>query len=237
VCTSMPIILGAAFWRVRYERKFEDMTNKVFAESAKFATEAIGAFRTVSALILEDTICARYEALLRDHIRKGLASSAFSTFVLALSDSIALLCIAFVLWYGGKLMAEHEYWPFQYVVVYIAVMQGGIGAGQWLSFAPNMAQASAAANRILDVRKQEHADGKLVSLDVGDIGIEDKGVRIDFRNVWFRYPTRDVPILNGLNFTVSPHFFLCHLQTWSLTTRRSKKANLRLLWDRPVSPE
>ncbi len=59
-----------------------------------------------------------------------------------------------------------------------------------------------AANRIIDLRKKEYADGRLVSLDVGDLGSQDGGIRIDFRNVWFRYPTRDVPILNGLNLTV-----------------------------------
>lgn len=66
-----------------------------------------------------------------------------------------------------------------------------------------MAQAAAAANRILDIRKKDQVDGRLVSLDVGDIGSEDKGIKIDFKNVWFRYPTRDVPILNGLSFSVS----------------------------------
>jgi ABC-type multidrug transport system fused ATPase/permease subunit len=52
------------------------------------------------------------------------------------------------------------------------------------------------------MRSQDQADGKLVSLDVGDIGDDDNGVKIQFQNVWFRYPTRDVPILNGLDLTV-----------------------------------
>jgi ABC-type multidrug transport system fused ATPase/permease subunit len=52
------------------------------------------------------------------------------------------------------------------------------------------------------MRSQDQADGKLVSLDVGDIGDDDMGVKIQFQNVWFRYPTRDVPILNGLDLTV-----------------------------------
>jgi ATP-binding cassette, subfamily B (MDR/TAP), member 1 len=112
--TSIPIIVGAAFFRVRYERRFEQMSNAVFAESAKFATESIGAFRTVSALTLEDTITSRYATLLHAHIKKAFAKNAVSTFLFALSDSIALLCMAFVLWYGGKLMAQQEYWPFQY---------------------------------------------------------------------------------------------------------------------------
>ncbi len=52
------------------------------------------------------------------------------------------------------------------------------------------------------MRKQDHPDGRLVSLDLGNIGDNDKGIKIQFQNVWFRYPTRDVPILNGLNLTV-----------------------------------
>ena len=52
------------------------------------------------------------------------------------------------------------------------------------------------------MRKQDHSDGRLVSLDLGNIGDNDKGIKIQFQNVWFRYPTRDVPILNGLNLTV-----------------------------------
>lgn len=98
VCSSMPLIFAAAFFRVRYEKNFEKSNNVVFAESAKFATECIGAFRTVSSLTLEDTICKGYEKLLQDHVRGAFRESAISTFIFALSDSIALLCMAFVLW-------------------------------------------------------------------------------------------------------------------------------------------
>lgn len=98
VASSMPIIFAAAFFRVRYETQFERSNNQVFAESAKFATEAIGAFRTVSSLTLEDTICRRYEQLLQTQVRGTLRQSALSTFIFAISDSIALLCMAFVLW-------------------------------------------------------------------------------------------------------------------------------------------
>lgn len=99
VASSMPLIFAAAFFRVRYEKRFEESNNSVFAESAKFATECIGAFRTVSSLTLEDRICKGYEKLLQDQIRGAFRESAISTFIFALSDSIALLCMAFVLWY------------------------------------------------------------------------------------------------------------------------------------------
>ena len=112
--TSIPIIVAAAFFRVRYERQFETMANKVFSESAKFATESIGAFRTVNSLTLEHTICDRYSTLLQNHIRAALGKNSMSTFIYAISDSISLPCMAFVLWYGAKLMAEGEYWSFQF---------------------------------------------------------------------------------------------------------------------------
>lgn len=98
VCTSMPIILAAGFFRIRYETQFEKMNYEVFAESSKFATESIGAFRTVSSLTLEPEICIRYETLLRNHTKNAFRKAKVSTFVFAVSDSIALLCMAFVLW-------------------------------------------------------------------------------------------------------------------------------------------
>ncbi|KAK3303119.1 P-loop containing nucleoside triphosphate hydrolase protein [Chaetomium strumarium] len=202
LCSSMPLIIAAAFFRIRFETQSEKANNEVFAESAKFATESIGAFRTVSSLTLEDTIIRRYETLLQRHVTKAFWKSTWTTLIFAVADSVPLLCVAFVLWYGGNLMLRHEYNSFQYMVVYIAILQGGLGAGQWLSHGPNLARASVAASRIINMRSQDRTDGKLVSLDVGDIGDGDKGAKIQFQNVSFRYPTRDVPILNGLSLTV-----------------------------------
>jgi ABC-type bacteriocin/lantibiotic exporter with double-glycine peptidase domain len=71
VCSSVPIILAAGFFRVRCETQFEKMNFAVFAESAKFATESIAAIRTVTSLTLEETICGRYEKLLHDHTKKA----------------------------------------------------------------------------------------------------------------------------------------------------------------------
>lgn len=98
LCSSMPLIIAAAFFRIRYEAQFEKMNNKVFAESAKFATESIGAFRTVSSLTLEDAIIRRYDKLLQTQIKKAFWKSSWTTLIFAVADSVALLCMAFVLW-------------------------------------------------------------------------------------------------------------------------------------------
>jgi ATP-binding cassette subfamily B (MDR/TAP) protein 1 len=95
---SLPIILAGGWYRVRHEVKFESRNNIVFAESAKFATEAISAIRTVASLTLERTVCEKYEALLEGHIVKSWKEARISCLVFAASDSLVLLCMAFALW-------------------------------------------------------------------------------------------------------------------------------------------
>ncbi|PVH85767.1 ABC transporter-like protein [Cadophora sp. DSE1049] len=205
VITSMPIILAAGFFRFRFETQFEKMNYAVFAESSKFATESIGAFRTVSSLTLESEICGRYQKLLEEHIWNAFRKAGISTLVFALSDSIPLLCMAFVLWYGGMLLSRFEYAPFNYLVVYLAIVQGSISAGQFLSFGPNIAQASASANRIREMRSLDkfESSGKELDLPTSEDDEKDNsGVKIELKDVWFRYPTRDVPVLSGLDMTI-----------------------------------
>ncbi|KAI1339085.1 ABC transporter-like protein [Xylariaceae sp. FL0016] len=199
---AMPLALGAGFFRVRVEKGFEAMNLKVFAESAKFATESVGAIRTVTALTLEDSISTSYEELLQDHVKKAFKRARLATIVYSASDSLPLLCMAFVLWYGGRLLVAGEYITFQYLIVYISVVQGAIGAGQWLSFLPNIAQATAAANRIQATRAKDDEAGRGISLSFDADNDDERGVKVELQDVWFRYPTRDVPVLSGLNLAI-----------------------------------
>jgi ABC-type bacteriocin/lantibiotic exporter with double-glycine peptidase domain len=95
---SLPIILAAGFFRIRHETQFEAMNRKVFAASATFATEAVGACRTVATLGLEDHILKTYRGLLGDHVEEAWRKSRWSNLVFAGSDAMPLLCMAFVLW-------------------------------------------------------------------------------------------------------------------------------------------
>ncbi len=56
---AMPFLFLSAFMRIRYEIKFESLNAEVYADSSKFATEAVR-LRTVTTLTIEDTILQRY---------------------------------------------------------------------------------------------------------------------------------------------------------------------------------
>lgn len=120
--SALPVIIGSMFVRTRYEVKFEKLNMAVFAESSQFASEAIGAFRTVTSLTLEDTIADRYSKLLDNHVVAAFHKAKYASLVIALSESLELPCMALCFWYGGKLLSTYEYDVVQFFVVYTAVV-------------------------------------------------------------------------------------------------------------------
>lgn len=98
IFSAFPVIILAMFIRIRYEVKFEKMNTAVFAESSQFASEAIGAFRTVTSLTLEDTISTRYSDLLQGHVRSAFLKARHGSLIFAASDSLELPCMALCFW-------------------------------------------------------------------------------------------------------------------------------------------
>ncbi|RYO80015.1 hypothetical protein DL766_000524 [Monosporascus sp. MC13-8B] len=199
LCVTVPLNMLAGFYRVRYEIQFNAMNDAVFSESSKFGAESISAFRTVSALVMEESICERYDRLLHGHVMSAYKKARWTTLIFAFSDSVSLACQALILWYGGRLLSTREYGVIPFIVTYMAVMEGAESAGRWLSFGPNAAQASAAANRILNVRDSRNKDEASASESVPDT---EGGIKIQIEDVHFKYPTRDISIFKGLNLTI-----------------------------------
>ncbi|KAK6220388.1 ABC transporter [Colletotrichum tabaci] len=198
---TMPIMLGAGLWKYRHEVQFDQMNTAVFAESSQFATEAIGAIRTVSSLGMESIINARYEKLLNGHILAARRKAQWTAVLYGFADSVSLGCQALVFWYGGRLLASGEYSMEAFFVCFMAIIQGAEAASQVLAVAPSAAQAAAAADRILDVR--ESADvGQAATRGSEDIAEAEGGVRVELRDVHFKYPTRDVVVFEGLNLVI-----------------------------------
>ncbi|KAL2129701.1 hypothetical protein VTI74DRAFT_7418 [Chaetomium olivicolor] len=199
LCVTVPLGIITGYFRVRYELQFNAMNEAVFQESSKFGAESIGAFRTVSALVMEDSICDRYQRLLDGHVSAAFKKARWTTLIFAFADSASIGCQALIFWYGGQLLKNREYDVIAFMVTYMAVVQGAESAGQFLSFGPNAAQAAAAANRILQARDTRIKDAVSESEQIPD---SDGGVKIELKDVHFKYPTRDVSIFRGLNITI-----------------------------------
>lgn len=95
---SLPPILAAGFLRLRHEARSEAENKRVLEGSARFAMECVGACRTVSSLGMEAGILKRYEVLLKGQVRSAWEKGRWGVMVIAASDGVPLLCMAFVLW-------------------------------------------------------------------------------------------------------------------------------------------
>jgi ATP-binding cassette subfamily B (MDR/TAP) protein 1 len=202
---TMPIMLIAGYRKFRYEVEFNDMNAAVFKESSQFATEAIGAIRTVSALNMEEAIIQRYKKLMDNHVRIADVKARWTALLFGFADSVSLGCQALVFWYGGTLLVNGEYSIEAFLVCFMATVYGSESASLALSISPHAANVVAAANRILDVEKSasqstNNSIDKPVSQEAAQKP-DDDGVRIELRDVSFQYPTRQVPVFESFDLT------------------------------------
>ncbi|OAA43168.1 MDR efflux pump ABC3 [Metarhizium rileyi] len=198
-CVVLPVLIGSSYWRFKYEIQFDKMNNEVFAESSKFASESIGAFRTVTSLTLEDPICQRFEELCKGHVVTAFKKARWVSFLFGFSDSATMACQALVFYYGGRLLLSGEYQIMNFFVCFMSIIQAGESAGQGLSFGPNAAQVTAASNRILNMRDSRLRDDHSEKEDVPEAK---GGMKIELDKVHFKYPTRDTPVFQGLSLTI-----------------------------------
>lgn len=203
---ALPFVFLAAFMRIRYELEFDSMNAAVYSGSSQFAAEAIQAFRTVSALTMEDSILRRYSNLLHEQQSKAFRKAWLATLVFAFSDSVELCAMALTFWYGGQLLASREYEPVSFFVVYMSIILGGQQAGQFFSYGPNIAQGTAAANRMLDFRPTK------IELNAPEKRKLDKssrsGAKIEFQKVAFKYASQENPLFTGLDVAIESGQFV-----------------------------
>ncbi|KAK7222549.1 hypothetical protein V2G26_010552 [Clonostachys chloroleuca] len=199
---TMPVMVGAGLWRYRHEVQFDDMNSSVFKESSLFATEAIGSIRTVSSLGMERVINARYAKLLSEHVQTALRKAQWTAPVYGFADSVSLGCQALVFWYGGSLLSKRELSMDAFFVCFMAIMQGSESSSQILSVSPDFAQAIAAANRIRSVHESAVLNEKMFESGSGQSEDLRGNVRLELKDVSFKYPTRNIPVFDHLNLCI-----------------------------------
>jgi ABC-type multidrug transport system fused ATPase/permease subunit len=199
---ALPIMIAGGCWKYKHEVHFDKMNAAVFQESSQFATEAIEAIRTVSSLTMEDSINSRYRDLLNGHVKAANRKAQWTSVIFGFADSVGLGCQALLFWYGGSLLASGEYTMEAFFVCFMAVIQGSEAGSQGFGLAPSAAQVKASANRILDVQQSVHPDHFANDKHSEGIADTEGGVKIELRDVSFKYPTRNVPVFDSLNLTI-----------------------------------
>lgn len=95
---AFPLIFGAGTLRIRLEMQFDEKTSAPFADSARFASEAVGAMRTVVAFTIEESISRDYDARLDISLKKAIRFTFTTMIWYSLSESLQFLGMALGFW-------------------------------------------------------------------------------------------------------------------------------------------
>ena len=131
---GVPLLFGAGYFRMRMEMSNQDRVTAIYQEAARFASEAVGAIRTVSSLALEQKAIDGYERRLDESAKLEIRHKLISMLLFAFSESITLAVSAFSFWYGGKLLSENQYSVSTFFIVFIAISMGMQTAGFMFGF-------------------------------------------------------------------------------------------------------
>ncbi|PLB50180.1 P-loop containing nucleoside triphosphate hydrolase protein [Aspergillus steynii IBT 23096] len=163
----------AGLVRIQLEYVIEHRTHELYYESAGFVSEFLHSMRTVTSLCLQHTLLSEYRELLSRPLRETRTKALISLSFLALADSLQLCGLALLLWYGGTLVASRQYTLEAFFTIASSMFFAVQAITKFFGFAYNASNEA----------KKELA--------------------VSFQEVHFRYPTRELPILNGLNVDVS----------------------------------
>ncbi|KAF2280358.1 P-loop containing nucleoside triphosphate hydrolase protein [Westerdykella ornata] len=199
---AQPVVFAAGYVRFKLDSALVQATTSIFEDSARFASDALSAIRTVKAFTLEPTVQETYQQHLSSTIGTLQRKTATIMLFFALSESIELLALALSFWYGGRLLSRGELSTASFFTVFIAVIFGGQAAGAIFGYTSNVSKAKLAASNILSMRHRVQPQSK-PELPENAAEPKDTDVAVHFRNVSFSYPARqNVPVLKDISLRI-----------------------------------
>lgn len=215
VCTAtIPVVVACGWLRLQVLSTFDTKIRQSGLDSAAYAGELVRSVRTVASLGIEKHSLARYESIIATHAAKSLRSILVASSLYAASASIVYLCAALAFWYGGTLIASHEYSTFQVYVCFVTLIAGSQIAGSIFTYAPDASKAMHASQELQHIMELKPTINKVTesiqgSTEKGKIPDQPqqsiRACQIEFKDVSFAYPSRPTRLaLNNLNLTIKP---------------------------------
>lgn len=216
------MIIGNALG-MKLQTGLVDSQNELMREADLLCGDAIVNFKTVQSFGHTDLVVAKYAQLLAPGAKIAQSYQLKTGITFGISQMTQYMVFAAMFWAAGKIIEDNmsitidEFGnqipvfgvsPNDVFTALFAIMFGASHMGSAAAFGPDMGKATAAATRIFKMKEHPSSIDAIAmdeektkkTLDLKDV----KG-KIEYRNVWFRYPTRKEDfVLRGLNLTINP---------------------------------
>lgn len=195
------IVLGG-YYEMRMMTGFDADAKKKYADSGVTAVEAVSNIDTVTSLGIQDHFCKIYNEKVEVPLKGGLKGAHVTGIAFGFSELCEYLIFLVSFWTGAKFI-EDGFCDFESVLKALSgLLFAGFSLGNVSIFMPNLASSRVAATALY--RLFDRISAIDPSSGEGEPFVTSGG-EVDFREVKFEYPRRpDVPVLRGLNLSVSP---------------------------------
>ena len=164
-------------------------------------------FITVASFANEHLLIEKYKESLIVKTNKEICKSHISGIVYGFSQFMQFGMYTILFWSGAKFVENYNVNGQDLFTAIYVMMFAAIGAGQGQQHGPSAGKGIESAAKIYDIIDEPSEIDPMKEFHNEIIASRDtiKGY-IEFKNVWFRYPTRkDTWILKGLNMTIKPN--------------------------------
>lgn len=159
-------------------------------------------YRTVIAFGSKnvDSILDRYAELLIVPREAGIKKAHISGLFFGYSQGIRFVFIAIVFYLASLFTKNYSLDSQEVFTGCYVVFVGAIGTGVSLSQMPSISKARASAKLIFGIIEEP---SKIDPKQKGSENITHG--RVEFKNIWFRYPSRKRAVLRNFNLTIEPN--------------------------------
>lgn len=216
VCLAVsPVMMIGNALNMKLQAGLSEENNEQKKESDLLCGDAINNFKTVQSFGYENLILANYMKMVEPMFKKSKSVHIQSGVAFGMSQFALYVVFAAMFWAGAEIIKANtnedgtlELDPDAVFTALFAIMFGASHAGTAQGFGPDMGKAKVAADRIFKIiehpsqinaiEMDEKKQGKSIDLATFE-------GRVEFNNVWFRYPTRKEDfVLRGLNLKINP---------------------------------
>jgi len=164
-------------------------------------------------------IVKQFKDIVMPVAEKSKSKAYLAALAFGFSQFIIYCIFAALFYFGGKIIEANcenmedpttcKVSPEDVFIALFAIFFGASHVGTALSMGPDIAKAGIAATKVFKIIEQP---SQINAIEIDNdskkkrISVENIKGKIEFRNVWFRYPTRtDDFVLKGLNLTINPN--------------------------------
>nr|POF23278.1 abc transporter b family member 11 [Quercus suber] len=198
--SSIPLLVGSGGLMSIIISKTASHGQSAYANAANVVEQTIGSIRTVASFTGEQQAINNYKKYAITAYKSGVYEGLVSGLSFAIVTSVMYTSYGLAIWYGSKLILSKKYNGGDVLNVIMAIIIGSMSLGEASPCMSVFFTGKAAAYKMFETIKRRpeidsyNSKGKVLNDISGDI---------EFRDVYFSYPTRpDEPILSGFSLYI-----------------------------------